>query len=175
MTTAPVPMPPLIALSIIAIGVAYALFSVILQRKLVDPKRMREIQSKVNQLSKELNAMINSNASKEEISKKQSELMPLMGENMKKQFKPMIIILPIFFLVYDVLLGALYGGVANDTINFLMPLNYKGLFFATVLILGFISSIVILLYDRKKIKEEQKLEAKVQFGANSQAPQEINK
>ncbi len=168
-------MTPLVALSIIAIGVAYALFSVVLQRKLVDPKRMREIQSKVSQLSKELNAMIKSNAAKEEISKKQSELMPLMSENMKKQFKPMIIILPIFFLVYYVLLGALFGGVANQTIYFLMPLHYKGLFFATVLILGFASSIFILIYDRKKAKAEQKLEASAQSGAAGMPPQEINK
>jgi len=105
-----VPMPPMIAASIIAIGIAYAIFSVVLQRKLVDPKRMREIQYKVNMLSKDLNAMIKNNASKEEISNKQKELMPLMSENMKKQFKPMIVILPIFFLVYYVLLGALYSG-----------------------------------------------------------------
>jgi uncharacterized membrane protein (DUF106 family) len=170
-----VPMPPMIAASIIAIGIAYAIFSVVLQRKLVDPKRMREIQYKVNKLSKDLNAMIKNNASKEEISNKQKELMPLMSENMKKQFKPMIVILPIFFLVYYVLLGALYSGVANDTVYFIMPLNYRGLFFATVLILGFILSIVILIYDRIKAKEEQKQSQLAEGTGSALHPQEINK
>ncbi|MEM3827203.1 MAG: EMC3/TMCO1 family protein [Candidatus Micrarchaeaceae archaeon] len=168
-----IPMPPLVALSIVAIGVVYAVFSVFLQRKLVDPKRMREIQYKVSQLSKELNALIKNNATKEEISKKQGELMPLMSENMKKQFKPMIIILPIFLFVYYVLLGALYSGVANDTVEFIIPLHYRGLFFATVLILGFVLSIVILVYDRIKAKEEQKQSA--QSVGQPIQPQEINK
>lgn len=148
-------MPPLIIVAIIAIGIAYTFFSVFLQRKLVDPKRMREIQAKVNQISKEMNAMVKRNAPKEEISGKQKELMPLMSENMKKQFKPMIVILPIFLIVYDVLLKMAFGGYANAVVNFIFPMNYQNLFFATVLILGLIMSMVILIYDRKKAKEEQ--------------------
>ena len=149
------PMPPFIILAVVAIGIAYTLFSVFLQRKLVDPKRMREIQFKVNQLSKEMNAMIKSNAPKEEISSKQKELYPLMSENMRKQFKPMIVILPIFLLVYDVLLKMAFGTYSKDIVQFIFPMNYQNLFFATVLILGLIISMVILVYDRKKAKKEQ--------------------
>lgn len=167
-----VPMPPLIILAIVAVGIAYTLFSIFLQRKLVDPKRMREIQFEVNRLSKEMNELVKRNAPKEEVSSKQKELMPLMGENMKKQFIPMIVILPVFLLVYDVLLKMAFGGYANARVNFIFLMNYQNLFFATVLILGLVMSMVILIYDRKKAKAEQAQKAQqgIQQNINNPAP-----
>ncbi|MCL4363261.1 EMC3/TMCO1 family protein [Candidatus Marsarchaeota archaeon] len=149
-------MPLSFALIIVGLGIFEVSLSVLMQRKLVNPKRMRELQARLKSISKEMNALIKSNAPKEQISAKQSEIMPLMKENMTMSFKPMIVIFPIFIIVYYVLLPAL-AGKADYILNFIgIPLTYNLVFIATVFILGLISSIAILLYDRKKAKEEAK-------------------
>ncbi|MEM0154938.1 MAG: EMC3/TMCO1 family protein [Methanothrix sp.] len=154
-------MPMGTVIIIIAIGIAYVAFSTLAQRKVGNPKKMRELQQRMNVLSKELNQLVKSNAPKEEIAKKQSELMPLMSENMKTSIKPMLIILPVFFLLYYLVLPTTFHSIANEYIMFLsMKLNYLGVFFACVFILGIATSIIIMIYDRKKTKiERQALKA----------------
>ncbi len=149
------PLPTIIML--IVIGVAYVGFSIFAQRKVGNPKKMRELQQRMNALSKELNALIKQNAPKEEISKKQSELMPLMSENMKTSIKPMLVILPVFFLLYYLILPTAFNPIAHDYMPFLfsMKLNYLGVFFACVFILGIGTSIVIMIYDKKMAKKEK--------------------
>ncbi|MCL4404804.1 EMC3/TMCO1 family protein [Candidatus Marsarchaeota archaeon] len=150
-------MPMSTVIILVAIGVAYVAFSTFAQRKVGNPKKMRELQQRMKTLSSELNALIKQNAPKEEINKKQSELMPLMSENMKTSIKPMLIILPIFFLLYYLALPTAFHSIANEYVPFLfsMKLNYAGVFFACVFILGIISSIVIMVYDKKKAKLER--------------------
>lgn len=140
-------------LVIIAIGVAYTLVSVFLQRKLSNPRRVRDIQAKLKRLTSELNALVKSNAPKEEIAARQGEMMPLMGESMRTQIKPMLVILPLFLVLYYVMLPVLPLGfdAAKSSVQLL--------FFITVFILGLISSAVILIYDRAKTKREQAQQA----------------
>jgi uncharacterized membrane protein (DUF106 family) len=146
-------LPISVEIAVIALGAAYTAFSVILQRKLGNAKRSREIQGHVQALTKELNTMLKGNASSEEISRKQGEIMPLIGESMKMQFKPMLIILPVFFVVWYGVVPAAFGQYAGYTVEFLTSLDYSSLFFFTVLVLGFSSSIVLLAYDRKQLKK----------------------
>ncbi|OJI07026.1 membrane protein insertase, YidC/Oxa1 family [Candidatus Micrarchaeum sp.] len=150
-------MPMGTVIIIIAIGIAYVAFSTFAQRKVGNPKKMRELQQRMNALSKELNQLVKSNAPKEEIAKKQSELMPLMSENMKTSIKPMLVILPVFFLLYYLVLPTTFHSIANEYVLFLgsMKLNYLGVFFACVFILGIATSIIIMIYDRKKTKLER--------------------
>ncbi len=159
--TLSVAMPIGTAIIIIAIGVAYVAFSTFAQRKLGNPKKMRELQQRMNALSKELNQMLKSNAPKEEIMKKQSELMPLMSENMKASIKPMLVILPVFLLLYYLVLPTAFHSISNEYVMFLgsMKLDYLGLFFVCVVALGIATSIVIMVYDRKKAKQEKLAEA----------------
>ncbi|MGC8651877.1 MAG: EMC3/TMCO1 family protein [Candidatus Micrarchaeia archaeon] len=131
-------------LVVAVIALLYTLLSVALQRKLSNPVHLQEIQLKMNAISKELNAMIKSNAPKEQIAAKQKEIMPLMSESMRAQFKPMLVILPLFFIVYYALVP-------------LLPLGTKGLniqesFFVAVLVFGLATSMVFLVKDRKKAK-----------------------
>ncbi len=148
-------MPMLTVALLIIIGLAYIGFSTLVQRKIGNPKRMRDIQKRMNELSKDLNRMIKEHAAQEEISKKQSELMPLMSENMKVSMKPMLVILPIFFALYYLALPAIFAPMAHEYVLFLsMKLNYAGVFFACVFIVGIITSIIILVYDRVKAKKE---------------------
>ena len=149
---------------IIAIGLAYIAFSTFAQRKVGNPRRMRELQKRMNDLSKELNALIKAHAPQEEISKKQSELMPLMSENMKVSIKPMLVILPVFFALYYLLLPMAFGSMANEYVMFLgsFKLNYQGVFFACVFIIGIITSISIVIYDRVKMRKESQKEPQSQ-------------
>jgi uncharacterized membrane protein (DUF106 family) len=131
---------------IVAIALAYTLLSVGLQRKLSNPVRLQEIQLRMNAMSKELNTMIKSNAPKEEIAQKQKEIMPMMTESMKAQFKPMLIILPLFFVVYYALVPMLPLGVKSASL--------QEAFFVAVLIFGLITSMVLLVKDREKAKKK---------------------
>ncbi|MGC8669674.1 MAG: EMC3/TMCO1 family protein [Candidatus Micrarchaeia archaeon] len=133
---------------IVVVALLYTLLSVGIQRKLSNPVHLQEIQLKMNSLSKELNTLIKSNAPKEQIAQKQKEVMPLMGESMKAQIKPMIIILPLFIVVYYTLIP-------------MLPLGFKSVsiqesFFVAVLIFGLITSMVFLIRDREKAKNRLK-------------------
>jgi len=149
-------MPWWIAFAIVAFGFAEVVLSVVIQRKLSNPKRARELQAKMKRLSKELQEL-SSSGSKEVLTAKQNEIMALMKENMGMMIKPMLVALPLFFILYYVVLPAGFGGFAGETFTFIVPLNYTGLFFVTVLICGIISSLIITVYDRKKMREESLL------------------
>ena len=137
---------PIDELIVIVTALAYTLASVAIQRKLSNPVRLQEIQIQINKISKELNEMIKNNAPKEAITEKQKEIMPLMGESMKAQFKPMVIILPLFFIVYYALVPLIPIGVKS--------ISLQESFFVAVLIIGFITSIALMIKDRAKAKKK---------------------
>jgi uncharacterized membrane protein (DUF106 family) len=139
-------------LTIIALSLAYTLISVILQRKLTNPKRNREIQATIKLHTKELNALVKSNASKEQIAKKQGEVMPLMSESMRSSMKPMLVILPMFFVVYYMALPALPAQLGLTTAD--AAKTVQSLFFWVVFVFGILSSVVVLIYDRIATKKE---------------------
>ena len=136
---------------VIVIGAVYTIASVLLQRKLTNPKRMREIQSQVKKLTNELNMLVRNNAPKDQQAAKQSEVMKLMGESMRTSMKPMLVVMPVFLVVYYLILPALLLAIGMTT------KNGQSTFFYTVLVLGLISSMIILLYDRAMTKKEEKL------------------
>lgn len=150
------PLPFNAELLVFGIAVAYTFASIALQRTLTSPKKTREIQERMQGISKELNDMLKNNASQDEIKAKQAELMPLMSTSMKSQFKPMLVILPLFFVLYSWIFP--YVFVSAVQVQFLI---YKGspaqiMFLVIASVLGITSSLVILAYDKKKAKEEKK-------------------
>jgi uncharacterized membrane protein (DUF106 family) len=160
------PMPVQAIVLLVTVGLAYVVLSVLIQRKLTNPKRMRELQRRIQEISKEMNELTKNKAPQEEVAAKQKELMPLMGENMKASMKPMFALLPVFLLLYYVLLPSAFGSWAGHDYIFLigMKLGYLGVFFATVFILGMASTAVIMVYDRKKAKEEKSMAVEVGQG-----------
>lgn len=140
-------LPVNVALMVIVIAVAYTAISILAQRKLTNPKRMREIQYRAKVMQKEMNEMLKNKAPQEELMAKQKEFMPLMGEQLKSSMKPMLVILPLLLIVYYVIMPVLPLGAGNLT-------SSKELFFIVVFGLGIVSAIVILLYDRGKTKKE---------------------
>jgi len=140
-------LPINVEIMIIVIAVAYTAISILAQRKLTNPKRMREIQYKAKVMQKEMNEMLKNKAPQEELMAKQKEFMPLMGEQLKSSMKPMLVILPLLLIVYYVIMPVLPLGAGNLT-------GSKELFFIVVFGLGIVSAIVILLYDKGKTKKE---------------------
>ena len=155
-------LPQNIEIIIIAMAVAYTAVSVAAQRLLTNPKKMREIQIRVQAMQKEMNEMMKRNAPQEELMKKQGEFMPLLGEQMKGSMKPMLVIFPLLLLTYYVVIPHL-PFTSSSNLG-----SIKSLFFIIVLILGFASAGVVLLYDRQKSKQEAKQMAAQNASANQE-------
>jgi uncharacterized membrane protein (DUF106 family) len=154
-------MIPLPLVVVIAVAIAYAAGALLLQRRLTNPKRMREIQRRLKEHSKNLSEMVKSGAPKETIAAKQKEVMPLFSESMRSQMKPLLVVLPLFIVLYYALLPLLIGGMgaSSSTISFIFPnLTYENFFFIVVFIFGMSLSIGVMVYDRKKGKQEELLE-----------------
>jgi uncharacterized membrane protein (DUF106 family) len=147
-------------LLVFAIAIVYTFTSVALQRRLADPKKLREMQDRMKSLSSELNSMIRSNAAQDAIKAKQQELMPLMSTSMMAQFKPMLVILPIFLVLYYwILPQTMFGPAAQVQFFILRGSAAQVIFFMVVFVLGLVSSFVVLSYDKKKAKEEREARA----------------
>ncbi|MFP3288869.1 MAG: EMC3/TMCO1 family protein [Candidatus Micrarchaeota archaeon] len=144
----------MIALLIVLIALLYTLFSFVIQRKMANMKKVYEIQEIIKQKSKELSDMVKNGAKNEELMLKQREVMSLASESMINQMKPMIIILPLFLVVYYWLLPLIFPThpqVIIDGIKF----AYNTFFIIVVFIFGLILSFSVMLIDRNRRKKEQ--------------------
>ncbi len=154
-------LPTLSVYEIVALGVAYTIGAAAVQRKLSNPKKTRALQDQIKIRSKELNEMIKRDAPKEEISAKQKEMMPLVKQSMSLNMKSTIVLIPSFLVVYYLILPFLFSSLGTDSVSFSLfntafSLQYRGLFFVVVFVLGLITSVSILLYDRRRAKLDTK-------------------
>ena len=144
----------MIALLIVLIAVLYTLFSFVIQRKMANMKKVYEMQETIKQKSKELNDMVKNGAKNEELMLKQREVMSLASESMINQMKPMIIILPLFLVVYYWLLPLIFPAHPTIVIDG-AKFAYNTFFIIVVFIVGLILSVSVMLIDRSKRKKEQ--------------------
>jgi len=142
-------LPENIEILMIVMAIIYTSISLAAQRLLANPKRMREIQAKVQVLQKDMNKMLKTNAPQEQLMAKQKEFMPLIGEQMKNSMKPMLVILPLLLITYYLIIPHL--PIESTLIG-----PAKEFFFVVVFSIGIIAAIGILIYDRKLIKKEVK-------------------
>ncbi len=105
-----------ISLAVVLLAIAYAVFTLKVQRRLVHPQKTKDLQQRIQKLTKEMNEMAKRN---EDIAAKQAELMPLMKESMNSQLKVMIVILPIFLIIYDLIIPMLFGGYMAQQVSLL--------------------------------------------------------
>ncbi len=146
---------------IVVSGVIYTAAAAVVQRKLSNPKRTRELQDQIKVFSKELNEMIKGNAPKEEISAKQSMMMPLVKQSMTMNLKSTFVLIPTFLIVYYLIIPWLFGGLGTAATAFSIgsynfSLQYRGVFFVSVFIFGIGTSIGIMVYDRYRAKLDTK-------------------
>ena len=79
----------------------------------------------------------------------------MMMDNMKKQFKPMIVTFPLFLGVFYLLMPYLFSGFGSTTpaITLLsMPLTYSQFFILLIFIIGMIASLSLSSRDKKIVK-----------------------
>lgn len=139
-----------------SVGILYVLLSVFIQRKLSNMKKVYEIQNVIKTKTDRLSELAKlENASKEELNALQKEIMSLMPEAMKHQMKPILVLLPLFVIIYYMLLPFLFSASAANMKFTSFNLTYQTLFFYTTFVLGLIASLTISVYDKKKMKKEQ--------------------
>ncbi len=140
-----------------AIAIAYVTLTIVVQRKLINYKRIKEIKKEMDSKMKELKQM-GATATKEMTDAKQKEIMLLTSESMKHQIKGMIIILPISILLYYVALPALFPSQATVIVlSYTLP--YRTFFIIVAFVLGLISTMLLSLYERAVAKRQQPVTA----------------
>ncbi|VVB76797.1 Uncharacterised protein [uncultured archaeon] len=144
----------MLGIAITLVAVAYVLTSAFLQRKLVNPRRVYEVQETIKKKTNELNEMSKSKASPEAMLAKQKEVTALLSSSMKSQMKPMFVVFPIFLVLYYLVLPAAFPATLKVTVPILsMQLDYKSYFIMIAFVLGFAISMALMVYDRSKAKK----------------------
>lgn len=151
------PIPTQSVALILLAGAIYTAGAATLQRKLVNPRKSRELQDQIRVYTKEIQEMVKRNAPKEEISAKQGQMMPLMKQSMTMNLKSTFILIPSFIVIYYLIIPHLFGSLGTDVVAFTIgsynvSLQYRGLFFVVVFVLGLATSMGVLLYDRHRAK-----------------------
>ncbi len=106
-------------LSILGISAALALFSTLVYKYATDQALMKAIKEEMKKLQDEMKA---NRTNPQKIAELQGKLMPLNTKMMSQSFKPMILtIVP--FLVIFALLGKVYNGLTVIPLSFHFPLS----------------------------------------------------
>ena len=108
--------------AIAAIATAYALVSTFIYQKIGNPKRVREIQAESNRLSKAMGEAVKSKNDKriDAINKEYEKFFPQMGEMMMHQFKPLIVVIPLIFILTPIIKSVFAG--FTITLPFYLPI-----------------------------------------------------
>ena len=150
---------------IASVGAAYSLAYRLVQKKFGNMKRVKEIQKQFSDLNKELSEATKKNdqAKVQEIMKRQQEVMPLLNESMIIQFKPMIFVLPLIFLIPMVLRD--HYNWFSIKIPFAIPVFFQhfenfpnwrdtfgpvGWFFITIFLFQIAASLLMTIYNKLK-------------------------
>lgn len=147
-----------VGIEMTVLAVVYVAFSVFVQRKLVNMKRLYETQNIIKEKSKELNELAKNKADSQLMLAKQKEITSLLSESMKSQFKPMFVILPVFIVVYYLIFPAVYPSDPNVTL-LSMTFNYRYYFIIVAFVLGLLFSVALMINDRLKMAKEKSQEA----------------
>lgn len=141
--------------AIIGVAIAYALLAVFLQRKLSNMDKMYELQDQIKAKSNELMELTKKNTSKDILDAKQKEVMGMVSQSMRFQLKPMLVVFPMFLIVYYLALPAVFAPIVAGTVFniFGISFGYQGLFILVAFIIGFGASMLLMSLDKKRLKK----------------------
>lgn len=143
-------------IEIAAVAIVYTLLAILIQRKIGNPRKVSELQAKMNGKLKEYKEKSKAGSVvKEEIDAIQKELGAISSELMRHQMKPMIVSLAFVALVLYVLLPALIAQQPQTVSLFSMTLSDRTAFILIALVVGMPISIYLLINDRKRLKATQ--------------------
>ncbi len=147
---------------ILAIALCYACFSLVINRKLGKRKETMKIQAQMNAVNKGLRQAIKEkNESKiKELEKQQRELMPLMTKVMFNSLKPMIVILPVFFIVmwFIEMIIPVFAINLGFGVPFFHPgpvYGTRGFFILVAFIIGVPLNLIVNHIDKKNMMKEK--------------------
>lgn len=109
-------------LIITVMALVYSVLSMVLQYTLGNRRRVQQIQKEMTDLQKEFQKAAKDGDEKElkRLDEKQKHMTGLMFESMRYQFKPMLVILPSFIILFG---GFGFAGILNELYpNFLIQL-----------------------------------------------------
>ncbi len=100
-------------LIITAMALTYSVISLVLQYVLGNRRRVQQIQKEMGDLQKEFQKAAKDGDEKElkRLDERQKAMTGLMFESMKYQFKPMLVILPTFIILFG---GFGFAGILNE-------------------------------------------------------------
>lgn len=142
---------------IIAIGAIYALFAVYLQRRLSNMDTMYATQDAIKAKSDELVAMTKQGAAKEQLDLKQKEVMAMVSQSMKSQLKPMLVVFPLFIIVYYYAIPFAFASAAASLTFTMFNFDYKTLFIVVTFVVGFFTSMTLMSLDKKRLKKAKEM------------------
>ncbi len=143
-----------VIISITLMGIVYALFSIFIQRRLVNIDRMYELRAHMNAHTKKLIAASKAGATPQELSDHNQELNKITMESMRNQMKPMIVILPVLAVIEYLVLPYFFTS-SNLSLTILgFVLNYQLLFIVVIFIAGILLSMTLSLMDRRRLKDK---------------------
>jgi len=115
------------SIGITLISVFLVVVSRFIQSKMVDKKKMKEMQKRSKEKQKRIKELIqrNDEQSKAEVQRLQQEMFADMGESMQGSMRYMMVSMPLFLGVFF-LMGMFYGGMTIDA-PFPLP-KFQGFF-----------------------------------------------
>ena len=143
----------LLGIEVTILAIAYVLASVSLQRRLANPRRTYKMQDDIKKKANELTELTKNKAAQAQIDAKQKEITGLLSQSMKSQMKPMFVVLPLFLILYYLVLPVIIPGTPSVTL-FSMTLGYKTYFVAAAFVVGLILSMSLMAYDKSQMKKE---------------------
>lgn len=143
----------LLEIELIAVAILYSVILVAVQRLLINVDRMYEIRAHMNKHQKNMMDLAKKNASKEEMAEVNAKLMQMTTESMKMQFKPMVITLPLYAVLYYLVLPNYFSAVPNIAI-FSFSVSYRLAFIVVSIILTLVMQQLISFYDRRRLKDK---------------------
>ena len=147
-----------------AISFVFSIFSWLANNKFGDRKKVKRINKEIQAFQKELNEATKNNDKKKlkEFEKQDSEIMAKTKEMMMLSFKPLIVILPLFWGAYAFLLPSLFPDFMVDNLSFHLPssimfwlpwknyLGARGLFIYSLVLFGFALQLGEKVFEKVK-------------------------
>lgn len=141
-----------LAIQVLIIGVVISVASAIVNKKVVDQKRMKEIKDKISAFQKKYNEAKKSGNKEliDSMEPEQKEMMVLTTEMMMGSFKPLLFtFIPILVIFY--ILNGMYAGTGNIVdVPIIGELGWFWWYFLVAMLSGFSFEAVYKLLTREK-------------------------
>jgi len=158
---------------IIAFAVAYAFLAYFLNKKIGRRDEVKELQKKVNEYQKELKDAYSrkDEAKIKELNAREKEMMDSMKQMTLLPLRTMVIILPLWFVIFYFILPTLFPNYILSNMPFSLPssiafwqpwknwLGARGLFIYATVFAGLFVELVFARIEKKIFQKQQKPQA----------------